>query len=69
MTDLKTFRRSCNACCIFAIIALAGCARAHAVKAHARTVRPAHGAVQSDSAPHQIPAVPEPKPLVGELMA
>jgi hypothetical protein len=69
VTVLKTFRRSRNVCRTLAVIALVGCAGTHAAKVHARTVRPAHGASRLDSAPHQIPSVPEPKPLVGELMA
>jgi len=69
MTDLKTFTRSCIAFCTLAVIALTGCAGAHAAKGHARTVRPAHSPMRPDSARHQTPAVAEPKPLVGELMA
>lgn len=69
MTDLKPSKGLRNACCTIAMISLTGCVGAHAAKVHARTVRPPHSAVGSDSARHQTPAVPEPKPLVGELMA
>lgn len=69
MTDLKLSKGLRNACCIIAIISLTGCVGAHAAKVHARTVKPPHSAVGSDSARHPTPPVPEPKPLVGELMA
>jgi hypothetical protein len=58
-----------TACCTVVAAAFAACAGAHASKAHARSVGPAHGAVRSNAAPRKIPAVPEVKPLVGELMA
>jgi hypothetical protein len=67
MTGLNTCRRSCIACCTIAIIAVAGCAGAHAAKVRARTVKPA-GSVRSDSTPHQIRSRPELKPVVDELM-
>lgn len=70
MKYLMTIRRSRYACWTLIVIALAGCAGAHAAKAHARTVKPAQRSFRPYSAPHQAPAVPkEIKPLVGELMA
>jgi hypothetical protein len=68
MTYLMTFRRLRYVCSILVVIALAGCAGAHAAKAHTRTVKPAHSSPQYYSPPRQVPAVPEVKPLVGELM-
>jgi hypothetical protein len=69
MTHLTTPNRSRNVCGTLALIALAGCAGAHAAKTHTRTVKPAHSSTQSQAKPEQKPANPEPKPLVGELMA
>jgi hypothetical protein len=68
MTNLRTARRLRTVCCTIIAAALTACAGAHATKVHARTMRPAHGAVRSITAPRNIPAVPEVKPLVGELM-
>ena len=69
MTDVKLSKGLRNACSIIAIISLTGCVGVHAAKIHARTVKPPHSAVGSDSTRHRTPAVPEPKPLMGELMA
>jgi hypothetical protein len=69
MTDLGSSARLRMACCPIIAAALVACAGAHASKAHARIVRPAHGAARSITAPRKIPAAPEVKPLVGELMA
>jgi hypothetical protein len=69
MTCLKAPRHWRIASCTIAIIAVTGCAGAHASKVRARTAKPAHGAVRRDSAAHQVPSRPEVKPLVGELMA
>jgi len=69
MTSLMTFRRARYACWILIAIALGGCVGAHAAKAHSRTIKPAHSAPRSDTAPRPVPEGPETKPLVGELMA
>jgi glucose/arabinose dehydrogenase len=69
MTRLTTPSRSRNVCRALALIALVGCAGAHASKAHTRTMKPAHHSTQSEPKPVQKPANPEPKPVVGELMA
>ena len=69
MTHLTTSNRSLNVWCTLALIALVGCAGAHAAKTHARTVKPAHSSPRSEAKRGQKPANPEPKPLVGELMA
>gem|GEM_PF-3261841 len=69
MTHQMTFRHSHRACWILLVFALAGCGGAHAAKAYARTVKPAHSSPRSYSAPDSVPTVPETKPLVGELMA
>ena len=70
MTCLTTLRRSSNICWTLFVIGLAGCAGAHAAKAHARSIGPAHESHRSQSAPRRTPAAREEvKPLVGELMA
>jgi hypothetical protein len=67
MTQLTTPSR--NVWCALALIALLSCAGSHAAKAHSRTVKPAHSSPRSQVRQQQRPAIPEPKPLVGELMA
>ena len=65
MKYLTIFRPSQYACCTLIVIALAGCAGAHAAKSHTRVMKPTHSSPRS----HTAPAAKEPKPLVGELMA
>jgi hypothetical protein len=65
MTRLTTFRRSQYACWALFVLALAGCAGAHAAKTHARAMKSTHSAPRA----HAAPAIKEPKVLVGELMA
>ena len=67
MTHLTTPSRTRNAWCSLALIALVGCAGAHAAKAHTRTMKPTHSSPRPEAKP--APANPELKPLVGELMA
>lgn len=70
MNCLAIPRRSLYTCWTLIFVALGGCAGAHAAKARARAMKPAHISPQSYSAPPKAPAAQqEIKPLVGELMA
>ena len=69
MTDLRISGRLRIARYTIIAATLAACGGAHASKVHARAVGPAPSPARSITAPRKIPAAPEVKPLVGELMA
>jgi hypothetical protein len=70
MNRFTLYTRSLYTCWILIFVALGGCAGAHAAKARARAMKPAHISPRSYSAPPKAPAAQqEIKPLVGELMA
>jgi len=70
--DMNCFtvsRRSLYTCWTLIFVSLGGCAGAHAAKARARVMKPAHISPRSYSAPSRAPAPKDVTPLVGELMA